>query len=136
MNLPAAPTSGSTVNPVEHWINGTATAAGSTRTAPIHDPATGRRRASVLLAGPSDVDTAVAAASQAFASWGDSSLSQRTKVLFAFRELLVKHEDELAQLISGEHGKVVDDARGEVVRGREVVEYACGIADAAAGRAG
>ncbi|HEV7975321.1 CoA-acylating methylmalonate-semialdehyde dehydrogenase [Amycolatopsis sp.] len=118
---------------IEHWINGTATAAGSTRTAPVYDPATGRQRAAVLLAEASDVDTAVAAASKAFESWGNSSLSRRAKVMFAFRELLVKHEDELARIISGEHGKVVDDARGEIVRGREVVEYACGIADALKG---
>jgi malonate-semialdehyde dehydrogenase (acetylating)/methylmalonate-semialdehyde dehydrogenase len=121
------------VKTIEHWINGTATAAGSTRTAQVYDPATGRPQAEVLLAEPSDVDTAVAAASKAFESWGDSSLSQRTKVMFAFRELLVKHEDELARIISSEHGKVLDDARGEIVRGREVVEYACGIADALKG---
>ncbi|WP_410573788.1 CoA-acylating methylmalonate-semialdehyde dehydrogenase [Amycolatopsis sp. cmx-4-61] len=121
------------MNTIEHWINGTATPAGSTRTAPVFDPATGRRQAQVLLAEASDVDTAVAAAGKAFESWGDSSLSQRTKVMFAFRELLVRHEDELARIISAEHGKVVEDARGEVVRGREVVEYACGIADALKG---
>ncbi|MEU7790131.1 CoA-acylating methylmalonate-semialdehyde dehydrogenase [Amycolatopsis sp. NPDC049159] len=118
---------------VEHWINGAATSAGSTRTAPVYDPATGQEQARVLLAGPSTVDTAVAAASKAFEAWGDSSLSQRTKVMFAFRELLVRHEDELARIISGEHGKVIEDARGEVIRGREVVEYACGIADALKG---
>ncbi len=118
---------------VEHWINGAATSAGSTRTAPVYDPATGQEQARVLLADPSTVDTAVAAASKAFETWGDSSLSQRTKVMFAFRELLVRHEDELARIISGEHGKVIEDARGEVIRGREVVEYACGIADALKG---
>ncbi|WP_409495505.1 CoA-acylating methylmalonate-semialdehyde dehydrogenase [Amycolatopsis sp. cmx-11-12] len=118
---------------IDHWINGTATTAGSTRTAPVYDPAVGRPQAEVLLAEPSDVDTAVAAAGKAFESWGDSSLSQRTKVMFAFRELLVRHEDELARIISSEHGKVIDDARGEIVRGREIVEYACGIADALKG---
>ncbi|MGV9362951.1 CoA-acylating methylmalonate-semialdehyde dehydrogenase [Amycolatopsis sp. NPDC003731] len=121
------------MNTIEHWINGTATPAGSTRTAPVYDPATGRRQASVLLAEASDVDTAVTAAAKAFESWGNSSLSQRTKVMFAFRELLVQHEDELARIISAEHGKVIEDARGEIVRGREVVEYACGIADALKG---
>jgi malonate-semialdehyde dehydrogenase (acetylating)/methylmalonate-semialdehyde dehydrogenase len=121
------------VKTIEHWINGEATPAGSTRTAPVYNPATGQQQASVLLAEKSDVDTAVAAAAKAFESWGDSSLSQRTKVMFAFRELLVRHEDELARIISSEHGKVVDDARGEIVRGREVVEYACGIADALKG---
>ena len=121
------------MNTIEHWIDGTATPAGSTRTAPVYDPATGRQQAQVLLAEPSDVDTAVAAAAKAFESWGNSSLSQRTKVMFAFRELLVRHEDELARIISAEHGKVIEDARGEIVRGREVVEYACGIADALKG---
>ncbi|MET8851995.1 CoA-acylating methylmalonate-semialdehyde dehydrogenase [Amycolatopsis sp. NPDC004625] len=121
------------MNTIGHWINGTATAAGSTRTAPVYDPATGKQQASVLLAGKSDVDTAVAAAGKAFESWGTSSLSQRTKVLFTFRELLVRHEDELARIISAEHGKVIEDARGEIVRGREVVEYACGIAEALKG---
>jgi len=121
------------VKTIEHWINGTATSAGSVRTAPVFDPATGRQQAAVLLAERSDVDTAVAAAAKAFDAWGDTSLSQRIRVMFAFRELLVKHEDELARIISAEHGKVVDDARGEIVRGREVVEYACGIADALKG---
>ncbi|RSM50647.1 methylmalonate-semialdehyde dehydrogenase (CoA acylating) [Amycolatopsis balhimycina DSM 5908] len=121
------------MNTIEHWINGTATPAGSARTAPVYDPATGRPQAEVLLAEASDVDTAVAAAAKAFESWGNSSLSQRTKVMFAFRELLVRHEDELARIISAEHGKVIEDARGEIVRGREVVEYACGIADALKG---
>ncbi|MGW4065047.1 CoA-acylating methylmalonate-semialdehyde dehydrogenase [Amycolatopsis sp. NPDC004747] len=121
------------MNTIEHWIDGAATPAGSTRTAPVYDPATGQRQASVLLAEASDVDTAVAAAGKAFEAWGNSSLSQRMKVMFAFRELLVRHEDELARIISAEHGKVIEDARGEIVRGREVVEYACGIADALKG---
>src|SRR5207302_1464161 len=79
------------------------------------------------------VETAVAAAGKAFESWGNASLSQRTRIMFAFRELLVKYETDLAKIISAEHGKVIDDARGEIVRGREVVEYACGIADALKG---
>jgi malonate-semialdehyde dehydrogenase (acetylating)/methylmalonate-semialdehyde dehydrogenase len=114
---------------IEHWINGSPTPAGSTRTAPVYDPARGTQQAVVLLAETTDVDTAVAAAAKAFQSWQDSSLSHRMRIMFAFRELLVRHEDELARLVSSEHGKVVDDARGEIVRGREVVEYACGIAE-------
>ncbi len=121
------------MNTIEHWINGVSTPAGSTRTAPVYDPATGKQQSAVLLAESADVDTAVAAAAKAAESWSESSLTQRTRILFAFRELLVKHEDELARVISSEHGKVVDDARGEIVRGREVVEYACGIADALKG---
>ncbi|PVE04121.1 CoA-acylating methylmalonate-semialdehyde dehydrogenase [Streptomyces scopuliridis] len=114
---------------IEHWINGAATAGASSRTAPVFNPATGAPSTRVRLAGPSDVDAAVAAAAHAFESWSETSLSQRIKVMFAFRELLVRHEDELARIISAEHGKVVDDARGEIVRGREVVEYVCGLGD-------
>lgn len=121
---------------IEHWIAGGAagsTSATATRTAPVYDPATGREQARVLLAETADVDAAVSAAAKAYDSWRDSSLSQRMRVMFAFREQLAKHEDELARLVSAQHGKVVSDARGEIVRGREVVEYACGIADALKG---
>ncbi|GLZ15423.1 methylmalonate-semialdehyde dehydrogenase (acylating) [Actinomadura sp. NBRC 104425] len=114
---------------IDHWINGAPTQGASTRTAPVWNPATGRERARVPLASPADVDAAVAAASTALETWRESSLSQRTRIMFAFRELLVKHEDELAKIVSAEHGKLIDDARGEIVRGREVVEYACGIAE-------
>jgi len=118
---------------IEHWINGSPTRAGSHRTGPVYNPATGATQSEVLLAETADVDTAVAAASKAFETWADSSLTQRQRIMFRFRELLVAHEDELAALISREHGKVVEDARSEIVRGREVVEYACGIADALKG---
>ncbi|MPY77597.1 MAG: aldehyde dehydrogenase family protein, partial [Actinophytocola sp.] len=118
---------------IEHWINGVATSAGSRRTGPVFNPATGATQSQVLLAEAADVDTAVAAASKAFESWRISSLTQRQRIMFGFRELLVQHEDELAELISAEHGKVIEDARGEIVRGREVVEYACGIAEALKG---
>jgi malonate-semialdehyde dehydrogenase (acetylating)/methylmalonate-semialdehyde dehydrogenase len=118
---------------IEHWIGGAFTRGASTRTSPVFNPATGETAREVLLADPADVDAAVASAAKAFETWGDSSLSQRTRVMFRFRELLVEHEDALAKLISAEHGKVVDDARGEIIRGREVVEYACGIAEALKG---
>ncbi|AXG80884.1 CoA-acylating methylmalonate-semialdehyde dehydrogenase [Streptomyces paludis] len=114
---------------IDHWINGAATAGDSTRTAPVFDPATGVSGKEVRLAEPSDVDAAVAAASAAFETWGETSLAQRIRVLFAFRELLVRDEEKLARIISAEHGKTVDDARGEIARGREVVEYACGLGD-------
>jgi malonate-semialdehyde dehydrogenase (acetylating) / methylmalonate-semialdehyde dehydrogenase len=114
---------------IEHWIGGAFTRGASTRTGSVFNPATGEAQKQVLLAETSDVDAAVSAAAKAFESWGDSSLSQRSKVMFRLRELLCKHEDEMAKLISSEHGKVVEDARGEIIRGREVVEYACGIAD-------
>jgi hypothetical protein len=80
-----------------------------------------------VLAEPSDVDGAVAAATAAYADWSQASLSRRTKVLFAFRELVNARTDQLAEIVSDEHGKVFSDARGEVQRGLEVVEFACGL---------
>ncbi|WP_046471695.1 CoA-acylating methylmalonate-semialdehyde dehydrogenase [Allosalinactinospora lopnorensis] len=118
---------------IQHWIDGAFTPAGSTRTAPVWNPATGERQAEVLLAERADVDAAVSAAARAFDSWGDSSLTKRTRVMFTLRELLVKHEDELARIIAAEHGKVIEDAKGEIVRGREIVEFACGITSALKG---
>ncbi|PZS13543.1 MAG: methylmalonate-semialdehyde dehydrogenase (CoA acylating) [Pseudonocardiales bacterium] len=112
---------------IEHWIGGKATAASSTRTAPVFNPASGTRRAEVLLASKADVDMALDTAKQAFDSWSQASLSQRVKVLFAFRELVNSHASDLAGLVTDEHGKVLSDAAGEVQRGLEVVEFACGI---------
>jgi malonate-semialdehyde dehydrogenase (acetylating)/methylmalonate-semialdehyde dehydrogenase len=112
---------------VQHVIAGLQTAGESTRTSPIWNPATGEHQAQVLLAEAADVDAAVRAAHDAFATWGDVSLTRRARVMFAFRDLVNRHTDELARLISSEHGKVFDDAKGEVIRGMEVVEFACGI---------
>src|SRR5215475_587770 len=112
---------------IEHWIAGESSTGASTRFGPVWDPATGEQQARVVMAEPSDVDNAVAAARKAFSGWQDVSLSQRTKVMFALRDLLERREDELARAVSAEHGKVLADAKGEVVRGREVVEFACGI---------
>ncbi len=112
---------------IEHWIGGAATRAGSTRTVPVWNPATGQQQAEVLLAEAADVDLAVSAAAKAFESWSQTSLTKRANVLFAFRELVARHARELAEVIADEHGKVVSDALGEVQRGLEVVEFACGI---------
>ncbi|MBW0117808.1 CoA-acylating methylmalonate-semialdehyde dehydrogenase [Pseudonocardia abyssalis] len=112
---------------VSHWIGGKPATGTSTRTSPVWNPATGAQQAEVLLAGTADVDAAVQSAKAAFETWGQSSLSQRVKVLFAFRELVNARMDDLAEIISDEHGKVLSDARGEVQRGLEVVEFACGI---------
>ncbi|RLV55170.1 CoA-acylating methylmalonate-semialdehyde dehydrogenase [Aeromicrobium phragmitis] len=111
----------------DHWIAGRHETGRSARTQDVFDPAEGVAARQVRLADEQDVDTAVAAAREAFSSWSQASLTTRSRVMFAFRELLVRHEDELATVISSEHGKTLDDARGEVVRGREVVEFACGI---------
>jgi len=113
---------------VEHWIGGQQTAGASTRTAPVFDPAAGEQQAEVLLAEREDVDAAVQAAKRAFETWGDVSLSRRARVMFAFRDLVDRHTDEITRIVSSEHGKVLEDAKGEVVRGLEVVEYACGLA--------
>lgn len=114
------------MNTVEHWINGTYVPAGE-RTAPVTNPATGKVTARVALASTEDSNAAIAAAKAAFPAWRDTSLARRTQVLFAFRELLNSRKDELAAIITSEHGKVLDDALGEVTRGQEVVEFACGI---------
>ncbi|WP_159056188.1 aldehyde dehydrogenase family protein, partial [Streptomyces scabiei] len=117
------------MNTIPHWINGSPAEGSTTATQPVHNPATGVERARVVLGGAADVDAAVRAASAAFETWSESSLTTRTQVMFAFRQLLVEHEEELGRIISAEHGKTVDDARGEIVRGREVVEFACGLGD-------
>ena len=113
---------------LEHWIDGRSTAGTSTRTAPIWNPATGEQTRQVVLGTTHDVDEAVRSGLEAFQDWSQASLSKRSKVLFAFRELVNSHVDKLAELITDEHGKVLSDARGEVQRGLEVVEFACGIA--------
>src|SRR5450755_359350 len=112
---------------IEHWIGGASTPGGSARTADVYNPATGQVQARVLLAGPADVDEAVQTAKKAQASWQDVSLTRRARIMFAFRELIERHLDDLARVVSAEHGKVISDARGEVIRGLEVVEFACGI---------
>ena len=112
---------------VSHWIGGKPATGTSTRTSPVWNPATGEQQAEVLLASSADVDSAVQAAAAAFESWSQASLSKRAKVLFAFRELVNARTKELAEIISDEHGKVLSDAAGEVQRGLEVVEFACGI---------
>ena len=112
---------------IEHYIAGQPTAGEGSRRAPVWDPATGERQAEVLLAEPADVDRAVGAAKAAFGAWGNASLAQRARVMFAFRELVHSNVDELARIVSSEHGKVFEDARGEVVRGLEVVEFVCGL---------
>ena len=112
---------------IGHWINGQATAGRSTRTQPVYNPATGEEQATLLLAALEDVNDVVASAKNAFADWSQSSLSVRSKVLFAFRELINRRTDDLAALITDEHGKILSDAKGEVQRGLEVVEFACGI---------
>jgi malonate-semialdehyde dehydrogenase (acetylating) / methylmalonate-semialdehyde dehydrogenase len=112
---------------ITHWIGGKPWTGTAERQGDVYDPATGQVTGQVDFATPDEVDAAVAAAREAFPAWRDTSLAKRANVLFAFRELVLRHRDELAELISAEHGKVRSDAAGEVARGLEVVEFACGI---------
>jgi malonate-semialdehyde dehydrogenase (acetylating)/methylmalonate-semialdehyde dehydrogenase len=112
---------------ITHWINGAPDAKKPERTGDIYNPATGKVTGTVAFANAATVDTAVSAATAAFAEWRHSSLTKRTQVLFAFRELVQQNKEKIAALITAEHGKVLSDAAGEVTRGLEVVEFACGI---------
>lgn len=112
---------------INHWIAGELTAGSSKRTAPVFDPALGEQTKQVALAENGDVDTAVRTAKEAFPAWRDMSLAKRQAVIFKFRELLNDRKGELAEIITSEHGKVVSDALGEITRGQEVVEFACGL---------
>ncbi|WP_311202695.1 CoA-acylating methylmalonate-semialdehyde dehydrogenase [Actinophytocola gossypii] len=112
---------------ISHWIDGKTWSGVTQRSGDVYDPATGAVTGQVDLAAQSEVDEAVAAAERAFPAWRDTSLAARSRVLFAFRELLNEHKDELAAIVTAEHGKVLDDAAGEVQRAIENVEFACGI---------
>ncbi len=112
---------------LQHWVGGKEWAGASGRAGDVFDPATGAVTGRVPLAHAADVGVAVDAAADAFAEWRDTPVGRRARVLFAFREIADRHQDDLAHVVSAEHGKVVSDARGEVARGLEVVEFACGI---------
>jgi len=112
---------------IGHWIGGRAVPGTSGRTAPVHDPARGVQTGDVALASAAEVGDAVKVAADAAVGWGASPSSRRAGVLFRLRELLDAHRDDLAAIVTREHGKVLDDARGEVARGLDNVEFACGI---------
>ena len=116
------------VTTLDHWIDGAPVEGESSRTSPVYDPAKGAVQKHVRMATAADVDAAVAAASAALPTWADTSLARRQAVMFAFRELLNARSGELAEILTSEHGKVLSDAAGEIARGLEVVEFACGIA--------
>jgi malonate-semialdehyde dehydrogenase (acetylating)/methylmalonate-semialdehyde dehydrogenase len=113
---------------ITHWINGEPVTGTPERTGAVYDPATGQQRAEVAMATPDTVDLAVRTAKNAFETWRDSALTRRQNIMFAYREIVVARKDEMARLLSEEHGKTFDDARGEVQRGLEVIEFACNIA--------
>ena len=112
---------------VSHWIGGQTVAGESGRTGPVYNPALGVQTKEVDFASPEEVDRAVQAAKEAFAAWRRVSLSKRQELFFAIRELVHQRRDDIAALLTEEHGKVLSDAQGEVQRGLEVIEYACGI---------
>lgn len=126
-------TQATSVTTIQHVINGRETSGEGTTTQPVYNPATGEITANLALASAADVEATVAAARTAADSWGDTSIAKRTAVLFKFRELLAANTDALAHIVTAEHGKVLSDAAGEIGRGLEVVEYACGISQSLKG---
>jgi malonate-semialdehyde dehydrogenase (acetylating) / methylmalonate-semialdehyde dehydrogenase len=113
--------------PLTHFIDGQHMPGNSGRTSPVYDPATGEIRHQVSLASVEDTRSAIAAARAALPGWATTTPLRRARVMFRFRDLLERHMGELAALITAEHGKTLNDAQGEITRGLEVVEFACGI---------
>jgi malonate-semialdehyde dehydrogenase (acetylating)/methylmalonate-semialdehyde dehydrogenase len=112
---------------ISHWIDGRTVAGTSGRTGPVFNPALGEQTAEVDLASPAEVDLAVRAGMRAFPGWRSMGLSRRTEILFRMRELLDANRKEVAAVLTSEHGKVLSDAEGEVARGLENLEFACGV---------
>ncbi|WP_336662253.1 CoA-acylating methylmalonate-semialdehyde dehydrogenase [Leucobacter sp. USHLN154] len=112
---------------IPHWIDGARRASTSGRTAPVFNPATGEVQALVALADEAEIAAAIASATRGFEAWSAFSMAKRQTVIFKFRELLNARKGELAEIITREHGKVVSDAMGEILRGQEVVELATGF---------
>ncbi|CAB4579337.1 unannotated protein [freshwater metagenome] len=114
-------------NHITHWINGARWSGTAKRKGEVFNPATGLKTGEVDFAELSTIDEAIESAAKAFPMWRDTSLTKRAQIVFKFRELLNNKKEELAAIITSEHGKVLSDALGEVTRGQEVVEFACGI---------
>ena len=123
----AAPQAFTATADVPHWIGGQPQRGNGARSQTVWNPTTGQPARQVLLAGVDDVHAAVAAAKAAQPAWGDMPPIRRARVLNSFLALLNQHKDTLAAMITAEHGKVFTDAQGEVTRGIDIVEFACGI---------
>src|SRR5689334_2739091 len=119
--------SGTDVKRIHHWIGGQSVAGASGRSGPVFNPAQGVQSGEVDFASVEEIDRAVQAAKEAFESWRTISLSRRTDIFFRIRKLVDEHREDIAKLLTAEHGKVLSDAMGEVARGLEVIEYCCGI---------
>jgi malonate-semialdehyde dehydrogenase (acetylating)/methylmalonate-semialdehyde dehydrogenase len=115
------------VKPIHHWIGGKSVSGTSGRSGPVWNPATGEQTGAVDFATAEEVDAAVKAAREAFASWRAVSLARRAELFFRIRELVNEHREDIARFLTAEHGKVLSDALGEVARGLAVIEFACGI---------
>jgi malonate-semialdehyde dehydrogenase (acetylating)/methylmalonate-semialdehyde dehydrogenase len=118
---------------IEHWIDGERVAGESGRSGPVFNPATGRQTGEVAFASVDEIDRAVQAAKRAFDSWRSMSLSRRTDLFFRIRHLFDQHREDIARILTAEHGKVLSDAKGEVARGLEVIEFCCGIPELSKG---
>src|SRR5437867_2339108 len=112
---------------ITHWINGTSVAGEPGRSGPVYNPAAGIQTGEVDFASAEEVDNAVQAAKTAFPAWRATSLSRKTEIFFRIRALVDEHREDIAKILTVEHGKVLSDAKGEVARGLEVIEFCCGI---------
>ena len=117
------------IRPIHHLINGNPVVSDSDRKSPVFNPATGEQTGELDLASVSDVDMAVSSAKAAFDQWRNVSLARRTKLMFAYRDLVSRNAEEIAHRLTAEHGKVMSDSMGEVARGLENIEYACGLSE-------
>src|ERR671933_2824268 len=115
------------VRRITHWIGGRAVPGQSGRSGPVYNPATGQHTGAVDFASVEEVDHAVRTAKEAFPAWRALSLSRRTELFFRIRELVCERRDDIARILTSEHGKVFSDAQGEVTRGLEVIEFCCGL---------
>ena len=115
------------VKPITHWIAGSSRKGASGRSGAVFNPATGVQTGAVDFASVEEIDAAVQAAKQAFVEWRALSIARRAELFFRIRELFHAHREDLARLLTAEHGKVLSDALGEVARGLEVIEYCCGL---------
>ena len=125
--MSTAEKSGSDIKSIGHWVGGKSFRGESQRWGTIFNPATGEQPSRVALGSKKDVEHAIASAHAAFPAWSRTPAIRRARVMFKFKELVEQHMDELAALVTAEHGKVITDARGSVQRGLEVVEFVCGI---------
>ncbi|MEY4796412.1 MAG: methylmalonate-semialdehyde dehydrogenase, partial [Actinomycetota bacterium] len=115
------------MNRISHWVNNKVVAGTSGKSGKVFNPATGKQESEVDLASIADVDAAVASAKAAFPAWRATNLSRRAEIMFRMRELVDANRKEIANLLTLEHGKVPSDALGEVARGLENIEFACGV---------